>query len=666
MKGRSRLASLGLIALLSTLDSELSMSFAQGSAFTYQGWLNDGGAPANGRYDLRFTLYSAASSGSAVAGPLGSDATAVNNGLFTLTLDFGSSAFTGAARWLEIAVRTNGGGAFFPLSPRQLLTPTPYAISAANLSGALPVNSVTGPAIADGAVGAAELANNAVTSAKILDGSITPADLTPNSFVRISGDIMTGPLSNSVAVTSRRFFNSANTVSGSDAIALGGYNNSASAHESVIAGGVGNAIQSGSIRSTISGGVANTIATNGDRCVIAGGDRNQMGANGLLTTIGGGFANIVQTNVQFSVIAGGAHNTNQANNYASSIGGGFMNSIEAHAERSTIAGGDQNRVKANKFWASIGGGLANVVSGTVGTVPGGYANEAFDNSLAAGRRAKARHDGSFVWADASVDADFATTTNYQFLIRAAGGVGIGGPPQDAALDVEGDIHINNHDLLLRGGNDRNHGLAWYGSGKPFAGVNVDGPVAYGWTAGALGTLGPQKIALYWDWRGRVGIGTNDPQAELEVNGTTRTRVLTITGGADVAEPFEMSDRDVPKGALVVIDEERPGRLKLSSAAYDQRVAGIVSGANGVSPGLTLQQQGVIEGGHHVALTGRVYALADATRGAIKPGDLLTTSDTPGHAMKASDRTRAAGAVIGKAMTGLNEDQGLVLVLVSLQ
>lgn len=666
MKGRTPLVSLGLKVLLTTLSAQLSIVFAQSTAFTYQGWLSDAGSPANGLYDFRFTLYSAASGGSALAGPISSDATAVNSGLFSLTLDFGNGAFTGEARWMEIAVRTNRGAAFVLLTPRQLLTPAPYAISAANLSGVLPAGSVTGPAIANGAVGTAALANNAVTSAKILDGSITPADLAPNSFVRTTGDIMTGSLSNTVAVTSRRFFNSANTASGLDAIALGGYNNSASAHESVIAGGVGNVIQSGSIRSTISGGMLNFIGTNGDRCVIAGGDRNQIGANGLLTTISGGFGNIVQTNVQFSVIAGGTQNTNQANNYASSIGGGIMNSIEADADRSTIAGGERNRIQANMYWGSIGGGQANVVSGICGTVPGGFANEATNNSVATGRRAKARHDGSFVWADASVDADFTTTANYQFLIRAAGGVGVGGPPQDAALDVEGDIRVNDHDLFLRSGNDRNHGLAWYGSGKPFAGVNVDGPVAYGWTAGALGTLGPQRIALYWDWRGRVGIGTNNPQAELEVNGTTRTKVLTITGGADVAEPFEMSDGAVPKGALVIIDEEHPGHLKLSTAAYDPRVAGIVSGANGVNPGLTLQQQGALDGGQHVALSGRVYALADATHGAIKPGDLLTTSDTPGHAMKAADRDRAQGAVIGKAMTGLKQGQGLVLVLVSLQ
>ena len=75
---------------------------------------------------------------------------------------------------------------------------------------------------------------------------------------------------------------------------------------------------------------------------------------------------------------------------------------------------------------------------------------------------------------------------------------------------------------------------------------------------------------------------------------------------------------------------------------------------------------VADGSHPVALTGRVYCLADASNGPIEPGDLLTTSATPGHAMKVTDYSRAQGAVIGKSMESLQSGTGLVLVLVSLQ
>jgi len=150
-------------------------------------------------------------------------------------------------------------------------------------------------------------------------------------------------------------------------------------------------------------------------------------------------------------------------------------------------------------------------------------------------------------------------------------------------------------------------------------------------------------------------------------GDASVRVLTIRGGADLAEPFEISEsQPIPKGALVIIDEENPGQLKLSHQAYDKRVAGVVSGAGGINPGLTLTQEGVLEGGQNVALTGRVYALATAANGPIKPGDLLTTSEVAGHAMKATDRELSNGAIIGKAMSSLENGEGLVLVLVNLQ
>jgi hypothetical protein len=131
-------------------------------------------------------------------------------------------------------------------------------------------------------------------------------------------------------------------------------------------------------------------------------------------------------------------------------------------------------------------------------------------------------------------------------------------------------------------------------------------------------------------------------------------------------PATSGKDEIPQGAVVVIDDQNPGQLRLSDHPYDTRVAGVVSGANGISPGIQMQQQGVMEGGKNVALTGRVYVQADTSNGTIKPGDLLTTSSTPGHAMKVSDHSRAAGAILGKAMTGLSEGKGMVLVLVTLQ
>jgi hypothetical protein len=144
--------------------------------------------------------------------------------------------------------------------------------------------------------------------------------------------------------------------------------------------------------------------------------------------------------------------------------------------------------------------------------------------------------------------------------------------------------------------------------------------------------------------------------------------ITVEGGSDLAEPFKITSGkgDVPQGAVVVIDEQNPGHLKLSDQSYDTHVAGVVSGANGINPGIQMEQQGLLDGGQNVALTGRVYVQADTSNGAIKPGDLLTTSGNPGCAMKVTDHARAVGAILGKAMTGLSEGKGMVLVLVTLQ
>jgi hypothetical protein len=162
--------------------------------------------------------------------------------------------------------------------------------------------------------------------------------------------------------------------------------------------------------------------------------------------------------------------------------------------------------------------------------------------------------------------------------------------------------------------------------------------------------------------------TVDSVGNVYMVGNCSVATLTIRGGADLAEPFEISltEKAVPAGAVMVIDEENPGHLKVSTRAYDCHVAGVISGANGVNPGIQMRQQGLLEGGKNVALTGRVYVLADAKNGAINPGDLLTTSYSPGHAMRVTDHSRAQGAILGKAMSELKQGKGMVLLLVSLQ
>ena len=191
---------------LSTLSPQLSAA-PLGTAFTYQGRLNEGANPASGIYDLRFTIYDAGAGGGIVAGPTTNSPVGVTNGLFTVTLDFGDGVFTGDARWLDIGVRT-GTNDFTTLAPRQPVTAAPYALyvpnagtagSASNLLGVLsagllsgtysnalnlsnPANSFSGNGSQLTGIGTSALADNAVTSAKIADGTVSTADIADSAI----------------------------------------------------------------------------------------------------------------------------------------------------------------------------------------------------------------------------------------------------------------------------------------------------------------------------------------------------------------------------------------------------------------------------------------------------------------------------------------------------
>jgi hypothetical protein len=170
------------------------------------------------------------------------------------------------------------------------------------------------------------------------------------------------------------------------------------------------------------------------------------------------------------------------------------------------------------------------------------------------------------------------------------------------------------------------------------------------------------------FKNRANEVTVQINADQSGEGVITTQVLSITGGSDLSERFEVSSEagHAEPGMIVSIDPNRPGELRVSDRPYDPTVAGILSGAGGVKPGMLMGQHGTrADGAHPVALSGRVYCYVDADFGAVKPGDLITTSSTPGHGMK-GEPGKAAGAIIGKAMTPLKEGRGLVLVLVSLQ
>ena len=418
---------------------------------------------------------------------------------------------------------------------------------------------------------------------------------------------------------------------------LGGQGNRvlSNADYATIGGGINNEVGQNSYKSSILGGELNRIGGGGDGSVIGGGVQNTVASNSYQVVVGGGNLNAVMTNVSYAMIGGGYGNTIGPVAAGATIAGGRANEIRTNAGYAVVGGGLTNRVESSASYAAIGGGWGNtaLVNGEFATIPGGRSNSATNYAMASGRRAKANHTGSFVWADAT-DADFASTGTNQFLIRASGGVGIGtNNPLGAMLNVAGTVravalamnstalatnlnadlldgqsassfwqlggnsgtspgthflgttdnqaleirasnvgigtnaprqklHVNGQFLLVegtaheqaylggdgageldvqigslnancstltlwnatRGGtmhlvasnvlangditlmnntdvrlrNDNNHGVGWYGSGKPFAGASPDGPVVYGWTGGILGTkTGGEKSVVSW-------------------------------------------------------------------------------------------------------------------------------------------------------------------------
>jgi len=144
---------------------------AQSTAFSYQGRLSQNGNPANGSYDLLFQVFDAASGGSSIGGTIATNGLLVTNGLFTAILDFGSTPFNGAARWLQIQVSTNGAGIFTVLLPRQSLTPNPQAIYAIS-AGTVTNGAISSAHLAANSVATTNLQNSSITSGKISSGQV--------------------------------------------------------------------------------------------------------------------------------------------------------------------------------------------------------------------------------------------------------------------------------------------------------------------------------------------------------------------------------------------------------------------------------------------------------------------------------------------------------------
>jgi hypothetical protein len=470
-------------ALLSFAMVSLGTAHAQNTAFSYQGQLQNKGVPANGSYDLQFALFTTNQFGSAAAPILTSAAVAVNNGLFTTTLDFGEGVFTGTNFWIEISVRTNGNGAFNTLAPRQPITPAPYAITAENLSGVVENNAIqNGVSLATISGGGGNVIQSGANNATIGGGGFnTIQSGADHSTIGggYSDEIQGGAWESFIGGGQGNFIepnavwsaiggglNNVIQTNATYSAIFGGLDNTIYATYGFIGSGYLNMIQTGAILSTIGGGEQNVIQTGSDTATIGGGQQNTIQTDSQAATIGGGEANAIWTNALFAVVGGGFNNAagnesatvsggnnNIANGRDSTVGGGAQNG--ASSDQATVAGGFYNGASghwsgisggayniASGFSAAIGGGESNNVTADFGTVGGGLQNTASGKfSFAAGQQAQALHDGAFVWAD-SQNSAFSSTSSNQFLIRAGGGMGINTTSPQQALSVVGGMNID--------------------------------------------------------------------------------------------------------------------------------------------------------------------------------------------------------------------------------
>lgn len=209
---------------------------------------------------------------------------------------------------------------------------------------------------------------------------------------------------------------------------------------------------------------------------------------------------------------------------------------------------------------------------------------------------------------------------------------------------------------------------------------LDGPVTISQQFGIPGEFGVDETGVQ---HGGAGAGVHETVLKCETKDTLGVMHISAEGNinaknvhvteditisnSDCAEAFDLEDSSVgepPPGSVMVIGNE--GSVRMSASAYDKRVAGVISGAGPFKPGITLGRRDSDRRRPAIALMGKVFCKVDTVNGPIGVGDLLTTSGTPGHAMKATDPLRAFGAVVSKALGGLERGRGMVPILVVLQ
>ncbi len=658
MKVQSNLfnvVALGVVLCMTTICFAVPLE----TAFTYQGLLDDGGSPADALYDFQFKLFDALSGGSQEGGDVLLGNVDVDGGHFTVQLDFGAGVFDGQERWLEIGIRPGeleDPNAYTLLDPRQKITPAPYALHA---KSAEPDDDwmVSGDDI------------SAIPSGNVGIGTASPEHLLHVVGNSNPSHTIFGHNINSVGTTAG-VYGMTNSPSG---VGVKGYAATSANGQSIGVHGSSNSSGGRGVMGLAGGG--------------AGGAGFTVGVYGQTTSTGGagtyGYASnnygnskaIMGTCVSTSGWAGYFEGRGY---FSKNAGFGIVSPsypVHAYSPGSfAIYGQGETGVYGTSI-RTDGRGVVGYTSSNTGLNYGVYGHSNGDEGI--GVFGFTNHSTGLTKA---INGKCMSPNGYAGYFEGQG-TAIYAEGQTGVYGISTDSigrGLFGFGASLTGVNYGVYGLSASNTGAGVYGYNANttgttrgvygqvdsdtGSGVYGYATGSDAFGG----AFYASGINGIGIratgGANGYAAVF--NGTTKTEVLEITG-ADLAEKFPVSE-EVKPGMVVAIDPDSPGKLCLARGAYNRCVAGVVSGANDLSVGVVLGNLPGNEKAPPIALSGRVWVYCDAGTEPIEPGDLLTTSNSPGHAMKVTDREKAYGTVIGKAMTRLSQRRGLVLVLVNLQ
>lgn len=630
-----------VLASLLLATSMANGSTPLGSAWTYQGRLNFNSQPFSGNADFQFQLWDDPTGGNAIGATITLNNVPVVDGLFNVELDFGVDAFSGDERYLGINVSVPSSGVpFTTLTPRQRVSPAPNAIHAMR------------PWVTDG--------NNIYYDGTFTGiGTDSPAyrlhveSTTPRAIF----GICTNPNGNTTGVWGQSESTGGEGVTGLATAATGttsgvyGQSDSASGRGvfglATDTGGTNYGL-SGEARGPSGAGVygfatsnnqiANARGVEGETKAILGAGvyGNATHPTGVTYGVRG---NATSPNGWAGYFTGRGYFSDNVGINVSTLDGPLA---RLHVVRNGIqlsaAALDGEDVIVEDTDAKVG--LFSLDDGVAGSaISLGMLDTTFGNLLDKWsfiRETRSGGNGLRLTYGPNPNAYSNATMAY---FSDNGNVGIGTTNPNVRLHLVGgsDASLTNGGYFQMGNS----------SGPNLVADNDEIMVRNNGEAGTL------------------QLNHDAGDVIIAPNGTTIVRVLEITG-ADLAEKFPTT-ADAEPGTVMMIDRAHPGHLTVARGAYNKTVAGVVSGANGLPAGTILGNLPGHEDATPIALSGRVWVRCDASHAAIDVGDLLTTSDLPGHAMKASDHDRAYGAVIGKAMTSLARGEtGLVLVLVNLQ